>query len=138
VKRWLVKTEPRAFSFDHFEAEGRTRWDGVTNALAQRHIGAMRTGDSVLVYHTGAEKAVVGIAHVVKGPYPDPKRKDRKLLVVDLAPARRFPRPVTLAEIKTSAAFAGFDLIRLPRLSVVPVGAAEWKALEALARTRHE
>ncbi len=138
MKRWLVKTEPGAFSFDRLEAEGRTRWDGVSNALALKHLGAMRVGDRVLVYHTGAEKAVVGAARVVKGPYPDPKRKDPKLLVVDLAPDRPLPRPVTLAEIKGSAAFAGFDLIRLPRLSVVPVGAAEWKAIEALARTRHE
>jgi predicted RNA-binding protein with PUA-like domain len=134
MNRWLVKTEPSSYSFQQLAAEGRTVWDGVKNALALKHMAGMRRGDLVIVYHTGTEKAAVGTARVLKSPYPDPRGKDPKLLVVELAAADALPRPVTLAEIKASPAFAGFELVRLPRLSVMPVSAAHWSALHALAR----
>ena len=131
--RWLLKTEPSAYSFAQLQRDGRTVWDGVKNALALKHIGEMRKGDRVLVYHTGDEKAAVGIAAVLRDPYPDPKHDDPKLLVFDLAPVAPLPRAVTLAEIKANAAFKGWELVRVPRLSVIPVTAAHWAEVERLA-----
>jgi predicted RNA-binding protein with PUA-like domain len=135
MKRWLVKSEPTAYSFRQLQDDRRTVWDGVKNPLALKHLAAMRAGDRVLVYHTGSEKAVVGTARVAGAAYPDPRLKDPKRLVVDLAAGTALPRPVSLAEIKEgSRTFAGFDLVRLPRLSVMPVSEAQWAAIEALAR----
>jgi predicted RNA-binding protein with PUA-like domain len=131
---WLLKTEPADYSWDELERAGRARWDGVRNPAALRNLGAMKPGDRVLVYHTGDEKVVVGIAEVVRAAYPDPKYPDGKLVVVDLAPRARVARPVTLAEIKALAEFRDSPLVRQGRLSVVPITAAQWKALEALWR----
>jgi predicted RNA-binding protein with PUA-like domain len=131
---WLFKTEPSVYSFARLEADGRTVWDGVKNALALRHLAAVATGDEVLVYHTGDEKAAVGIARVARGAYPDPKQKNAKLVVVDLEAERALQRPVTLAEMRGNAKLAGFDLLRLPRLSVMPVSAAQWTEILRMAR----
>lgn len=132
--RWLVKTEPSSYSFDRLERDARTVWDGVANPVARKHLAAMRRGDLVFVYHTGDEKAVVGIAETLSDGYPDPKLGDAKAAVVDLAPVRRLPRPVTLAEVKAQRALASFPLVRLPRLSVMPVTSEEWAAVERLAK----
>jgi len=132
--RWLFKTEPTAYSYAQLERDGRTVWDGVKNALALKHLAAVARGDELLVYHTGSEKAAVGIARVARGPYPDPKNKDRRLLVVDLEPVRALPRPVSLSEMRTNRALAGFDLLRLPRLSVMPVSAAVWAVIMRMAQ----
>ena len=102
----------------------KTTWDGVSNALALKHIRGMKKGDQALIYHTGDERAAVGVAEVVTNPYPDPKEKDEKLVVVDLKPKKKFPQPVTLSDIKADPAFAGWDLLRIGRLSVVPVPGA--------------
>ena len=134
AQRWLFKTEPSAYSFAQLEADGRTVWDGVKNALALKHLSAVAKGDEVLFYHTGDEKAVVGIATVARGAYPDPKQKDAKLLVVDLEAGRGLPRTVTLAEMRANPKLAGFDLLRLPRLSVMPVSAAQWAEIRRMAR----
>ena len=134
AQRWLFKTEPSAYSFAQLEADRRTVWDGVKNALALKHLSAVAKGDEVLFYHTGDEKAVVGIATVARGAYPDPKQKDAKLLVVDLEAERALPRPVTLAEMRANSKLAGFDLLRLPRLSVMPVSAAQWAEILRMAR----
>lgn len=134
AQRWLFKTEPSAYSWADLEREGRAVWDGVKNALALKHLGAVAKGDEVLVYHTGDEKAVVGIAEVVRGAYPDPKQKDARLVVVDLRPQRALARPVSLAEMRASQKLAGFDLLRLPRLSVMPVPAASWTAIMEMAK----
>jgi predicted RNA-binding protein with PUA-like domain len=131
---WLLKTEPADYSWDELERAGRARWDGVRNPAALRNLGAMKPGDRVLVYHTGDEKAVVGIAEVVRAAYPDPKYPDGKLVVVDLAPRARVARPVTLAEIKALAEFRDSPLVRQGRLSVVPITAAQWKAIERRGR----
>lgn len=128
---WILKTEPSAYSFDDLVRQGRAVWDGVTNPLALKHLRAMRQGDEVLIYHTGGEKAVVGLAEVVAAPYPDPKNP--KLTVVDLRPVKRLARAVTLAEIRATAALKNLALVRMPRLSVVPADAAQWKALLQLA-----
>ena len=132
--RWLVKEEPANYSFDQFLADGATVWSGVKNPLAQKNLRAMKKGDRVFYYHTGNEKAVVGIAKVTAGAYPDPKDKSGKLVVVELAPDKKLKRPVTLAEIKAAGRFPDFPLVRLPRLSVMPVTAEQWEAIEAMAR----
>ena len=132
--QWLVKEEPEHYSFDQFVADGTTVWSGVKNPLAQRHLRAMKKGDKVFYYHTGKEKAIVGIAKVVSEPRPDPKDTAGKQFVVELAAAKKLPRPVTLAEVKAVAKFADFPLVRLPRLSVMPVTEAQWQAIELMAR----
>ena len=126
---WLLKTEPTTYSYDQLEKEGRTTWDGVRNNLALAHLRTMKAGDRVLIYHTGAEKAVIGLAKVAKAAYPDPKQDDPKLVVVDVIPERRLERPVTLAEVKTEASLKDLALVRMGRLSVMPVTPAQWKRL---------
>jgi predicted RNA-binding protein with PUA-like domain len=132
---WLFKTEPSAYSFADLVSAGRATWDGVKNPLALKHLASVKPGDRVFIYHTGGEKAVVGIATAVSRPYADPKQKDPKLLVVDLEPLRSLPAPVTLAAIKASKSFAGFDLVRLPRLSVMPVAEKHAQEIESLAKS---
>jgi predicted RNA-binding protein with PUA-like domain len=131
---WLLKTEPGDYSWAELEKAGRARWDGVRNPAAIRNLGAMKVGDRVFVYHTGDEKAAVGVAEVVRAAYPDPKYPEGKLLVVDLEPRAKLARPVTLAEIKALAEFKDSPLVRQGRLSVVPLTAAQWKAIEARSR----
>jgi len=126
---WLLKTEPTTYSYDQLEKEGRTTWDGVRNNLALAHLRTMKAGDRVLIYHTGAEKAVIGLAKVAKAAYPDPKQDDPKLVVVDVIPERRLERPVTLAEVKAEASLKDLALVRMGRLSVMPVYPAQWKRL---------
>jgi len=129
---WIVKTEPSTYSFDQLERDKRAVWDGVRNNLALKHLRQMKPGDRVLVYHSGDEKAGVGMAEVVSEPYPDPKQKDAKLTVVDLKAVGRLPRPVPLAEIKKEQAFADLALVRMGRLSVMPAAADQFKRLLAM------
>lgn len=128
---WILKTEPSAYSFDDLLKEGRAVWDGVTNPLALKHIRAMHKGDQALIYHTGGEKAVVGIAQVSTEPFPDPKNP--KLTVIEIRPVRRLPKPVPLAGIRAVAALKDLALVHMPRLSVVPATAAQWRVLLDLA-----
>jgi predicted RNA-binding protein with PUA-like domain len=130
---WLVKTEPSTYSYDDLEREQTAVWDGVKNPVALRNLRSMHPGDQVLVYHTGDEKAVVGWATVVSAPYADPKKKDPKLMVIDLKANRRLPRPVTLAQIKADQTFADLPIVRQGRLSVSPVTGPQWKRLVKLA-----
>ena len=132
--RWLFKTEPSAYSYAHLERDGRTVWDGVKNPLALKHLAAVAKGDEVLIYHTGDEKAAVGIGEVVRGAYPDPKHEGTRLLVVDIRPLRALPRPVPLGELRANRKLAGFELLRLPRLSVMPVSPAHWAEIVRMAR----
>src|SRR5207249_9816350 len=111
--RWLFKTEPSTYSWEDLVRDRRTAWDGVTNALALKNLRSSRKGDSVLVYHTGDEKAAVGLARIASDPYADPKAGDPKLVVVDLVPEKPLVRPVRLADMKATRALAGFDLLRL-------------------------
>jgi predicted RNA-binding protein with PUA-like domain len=133
LTRWLFKTEPGAYSWQQLESDGRTVWDGVKNALALKHLRAVAEGDEILIYHTGDEKAAVGIAVATRGAYPDPKQKDARAVVVDLRPVRALARPVALAEMRKERKLADFELLRLPRLSVMPVSAAHWAAILRLA-----
>ncbi|HSI33275.1 MAG: EVE domain-containing protein [Phycisphaerae bacterium] len=132
MARWLLKTEPSEFAWAQLVKDKRATWDGVTNALALKHIRTMKKGDPVLIYHTGDERAAVGIAEVTSAPYPDPAADDEKIVVVDIKPKRALMSPVTLATIKADPAFAGFDLLRIGRLSVVPVPDGMWKRIEEL------
>jgi predicted RNA-binding protein with PUA-like domain len=126
---WLVKTEPSAYSYEALEREKRAVWDGVTNPVALKNLRAMAVGDEVVVYHTGGEKAAVGLAKVLRAAYPDPRAGDPKRVVVDLAPVRRLKAPVTLERIKRSALFADSPLVRQGRLSVVPLKKEQLAAL---------
>src|ERR1017187_1527753 len=118
---WLLKTEPSTYSFADLEHEKRAVWDGVANALALKHLRSMKRGDLAFIYHTGDEKQIIGIAEVTSEPYPDPKENDPKLAVVELKSRERLPRPVTLTEIKATGEFQNFELVRMGRLSVMPV-----------------
>ena len=131
---WILKTEPSTYSFDRLVKERRAVWDGVSNALALKHLRSMAKGDHAGIYHTGDEKALVGLARIASDPYPDPKDDDPKLAVVDIEAGDRLAHPVTLATIKADPAFAELGLVRMSRLSVVPVPADQWKRLLTLAR----
>ena len=133
---WVVKSEPSTYSFAQLQADGRTRWDGIRNPQALGYIREMHEGDRVLFYHTGGEKAMVGLARVASAPYPDPAGSDPKLAVVDLVPERSLARPVTLAEIKADKAFSDLLLVRHSRISVSPASAAQWRRLLELAGSR--
>jgi len=131
---WLFKTEPNAYSYDRLARDGHAVWDGVENALALKHLAAVATGDEVLVYHTGNEKAAIGVARVTRGAYADPKQKAAKLVVVDIEPVTKLSHAVTLAAMRTNPKLAGFDLLRLPRLSIMPVSRARWTEILRMAR----
>jgi predicted RNA-binding protein with PUA-like domain len=130
---WLVKEEPTHYGFDALEKDKKAVWSGVRNALAQRHLRSIKNGDRIFYYHSGDERAVVAIAKAVSDPYPDPEDRSGKYVAVDVAPVKRLPRPVTLAEIKADPAFADFPLVRIARLSVMPVSDAEWTRIERMA-----
>ena len=133
ANRWLFKTEPSAYSFQRLQKDRRTVWDGVKNNLALKHLREIKRGDEVLIYHTGSEKAAVGIARAIGGAYPDPQTNDSKLPVVEIQVDKPLARPVTLAEIKADAKLKNFDLVRLPRLSIMPVSEEEWTIIEEMA-----
>lgn len=134
MAHWLLKTEPDCYCWDDLARDKQTAWDGVANALALKHMRTMKKGDMALIYHTGDERAAIGIAEITSAPYPDPKEQDDKLVVVDVKLKKRLSRPVTLAEIKADRAFEGWDLLRISRLSVVPVSEVIWKRIETLAQ----
>jgi predicted RNA-binding protein with PUA-like domain len=133
MPNWLFKEEPDHYSFADLQREGSALWDGVTNALAQQHLRQVRRGDRVLYYHTGKEKAVVGEMVAAADPTPDPAADDPRLVAVRVRAVRPWPRRVTLAQVKADAQLAGWDLVRLPRLSVLPVTDLQWTRLEVLA-----
>ena len=130
---WLFKEEPTHYSFDELTADKRTVWSGVKNPLAQKHLRSVKKGDRIFYYHTGDEKSVVGVARALGDAYPDPNDRSGKASVVDVAAVKRLPRPVTLAEIKGDKAFKDFPLVRISRLSVMPVSDAEWSRIEQMA-----
>lgn len=135
AKRWLLKTEPSCYAFTQLQKERRAVWDDVRNPSALKNLKQISKGDLCFIYHTGNEKAVVGVARALGPAYPDPNKSDPRLVVVDLEPLEPLPRPVTLKEIKASRTFAGWDLVRLPRLSVMAVSADHWTEIEKLARS---
>lgn len=135
MAQWLVKEEPDHYGYAQLERDRKTVWSGVRNPLAQKHLRAIRKGDSIFYYHTGKEKAVVGIAKALTHAYQDPSDASGRLYAVDIAPVKKLPAPVTLAAIKGDPAFASCPLVRMSRLSVMPVTDAEWKRIEGMARS---
>jgi predicted RNA-binding protein with PUA-like domain len=133
LNRWILKTDSDVYPFDQLERERQAVWDGVSNAVALKHIRSMAPGDPLLIYHSGATKEIVGLAHVTSVPYPDPKGHDPKLAVVDVEVDRRLPKTVSLAAVKADPTFADLGLVRQSRLSVIPVPEAQWKKLLAMA-----
>jgi predicted RNA-binding protein with PUA-like domain len=127
---WLLKTEPGEYSWADLVRDGRATWDGVTNPVALKHLRAMKAGERAVVYHTGDERAAVGVARVVRAAYPDPEGDGEKLVVVDIEPLEPLARRVTLAELKASALFAQSPLVRQGRLSVVPLTPEQWTAIQ--------
>jgi predicted RNA-binding protein with PUA-like domain len=134
AKRWLFKTEPSAYSFQQLQKDKKTVWDGVKNNLALKNLKEIKRGDEILIYHTGEEKAAVGVAKASSDAYPDPGTKDPKLLVVDIEAIKDLPRPVALSEIKANPQLAKFDLVRLPRLSVMQMSEEQWDIIEGMAK----
>ena len=130
---WLLKTEPSDYSFDDLMREGKSAWTGVKNALAQKHLRAMKAGDELLIYHTGEVKAVVGTGKVTREAYADPTDKTGKRVAIDLAPIKRLERPVPLAEIKADKTFEEWALVTIGRLSVVPTTKAQFERILRMA-----
>jgi len=133
--RWLMKEEPTHYNFQDLMKEGKTVWEGVRNPLAQKHLREVKRGDPIFYYHTGNEKAVVGLARAASDAYPDPKDKSGKAVVVEVEAVKPLAAPVTLAAIKARAFFKSFPLVRMPRLSVMPVTEEQWKEIEAMAKS---
>lgn len=126
---WLVKQEPSTYSYDKLETEKQTVWDGVHNNLALKYLRSMKKGDQAIFYHTGDEKQAIGIIEIISNPYPNPKESDKRFVVVDVKPLQRLRRPVTLDEIKKDTLFKNWELLRISRLSVMPVPKRLWDAI---------
>jgi predicted RNA-binding protein with PUA-like domain len=131
---WLFKEEPDHYGYSDLERDGTTIWDGVSNNLARQNLRKVRRGDRVLYYHTGKEKTVVGEMRVLGDPGPDPQSDDPKSVAVEVRAVRRLPHPVSLGRIKEDPMLADWDLVRLPRLSVMPVSQTQWRRIEELSR----
>ena len=129
ANRWLFKTDPDTYPFQRLIKDRRTVWDGVKNNLALKHLARIRKGDAIIIYHTGSEKALVGTTRSLSGAYLDPAKKDPKLLVFDIKAIESLPRAVPLVDLKADAGLVGFDLIRLPRLSVMEVNEKQWRII---------
>lgn len=135
MANWLFKEEPSSYSFDELVKDEKAVWSGVKNPVAQKHLHAVKRGDRILYYHTGDEKSVVGIATALGDAYSDPNDSTGKHAVVDVGPIGKLKRPVTLREIKADARFKTFPLVRISRLSVMPVTDVEWQRIEKMAST---
>lgn len=134
---WLLKTEPETFSYSDLVRLQRDRWNGVKNFTALKHLRQMQPGDLAFIYHTGKEKAIVGLAEIVTTAYPDPAEQDERFIVVDVVPCGTLSRPVTLREIKENQVFQDWELVRQSRLSVMPVPEHLWTLLLTLSGTPH-
>jgi predicted RNA-binding protein with PUA-like domain len=133
---WLFKEEPTHYSFDDLVRDKKTIWSGIENNLALIHLRNVAKGDRVFFYHTGDEKSVVGIMEIAKGPYPDPKQKDPRLVAVNVKSIAKLARPVSLAEIEANPNFSDFGLVKNSRLSVMPVTREQWAEIERIAKQK--
>jgi predicted RNA-binding protein with PUA-like domain len=131
---WLVKQEPSAYSWANFVKDGKTAWTGVRNYTARNNLRAMRKGDEVFFYHSVTDKAVMGVATVLREAYLDPTATEGDWSAVDLAPEKALPRPVTLDEIKRNPKLKGIALLRLSRLSVQPLASGEFQEILQMAK----
>jgi predicted RNA-binding protein with PUA-like domain len=131
---FLFKTEPTTYSWDDLVRERKTTWNGISNASALIHLRTVKPGDQVVIYHSGKDRAAVGLARAISGPYPDPALSDARRVVVDLEPDRALGRPVTLAAFKSDAVLRTTELVRFSRLSVMPLSSAHLRKLLSLAK----
>jgi predicted RNA-binding protein with PUA-like domain len=131
---WLFKEEPTHYSYDDLVRDGKTSWTGVRNPLAQKHLRSVRKGDQIFFYHTGDERAVIGVMKAAADAAPDPADSTGKLYGVDVTPVRKLKRPVKLSDIKADKTFEGFALVRMSRLSVMPVTDEEWDRIEGMSK----
>ncbi|MDO8639999.1 MAG: EVE domain-containing protein [Nitrosarchaeum sp.] len=132
VNYWLAKQEPdgpRGYNFETLKKDKKTVWDGVHNNLALKHMREMKDGDLVLFYHTGDERQAVGIMEVISEPYPNPKEDNKRFIVVDVKYKKSLKRPITLHEMKKQKKFQNWELIRISRLSVMPVPKHIWNTI---------
>jgi predicted RNA-binding protein with PUA-like domain len=134
MNRWLFKQEPDCYSYDQLLADKETIWDGISNALALKHLREVKVGDRIWFYHTGKEKAIVGEMKISAAPFQDPNESDPKLVVVKVKPVRKLKQPVTLAQIKADVTLADWALVTNSRLSVMPCSEEQWKQVEALSK----
>lgn len=130
---WLLKTEPSTYSYDDLVRDKKATWDGIVSPAALKNIREMAKGDLTFIYHTSDERSIVGIAEIVSAPYPDPKKDDPKLVVIDIKPKEKLKVPVSLSSVKAKKEFADFALVRIGRLSIMPVTAAQWKSLLSMS-----
>ncbi|HEY1233061.1 MAG TPA: EVE domain-containing protein [Candidatus Binatia bacterium] len=133
--RWLFKTEPSVYSYQQLEKDKKTVWDGVANNLALKNLKDIKKGEQIFIYHTGDEKAAVGVARALGGAYPDPEKDDPKMLVVDIEPVRALNRPVSLAEVKAHPKLKNFDLVRNSRLSIMKVSDEQWEIMVGMTKS---
>lgn len=135
ANHWLFKEEPSSYSFEDLESDGATVWNGVRNNLAAKYLRQVEKGDEIFYYHTGNQRAAVGIMRAASDAYPDPDADEDRWVVVDVEPVRRLDRPVELGTLKKEEAFDGSDLVRIPRLSVAPIDERQWKRVLELSST---
>ena len=131
---WLCKQEPSTYNIDKLEKEKKTSWDGVHNNLALKHMRQMKKGDLAFFYHTGDEKQIVGIMEITSGPHPNPKEKDPRFVAIDVKFKKRLQRPIPLDEIKNNKAFKDWELLRISRLSVMPVSTQIWSEINKISQ----
>lgn len=136
MAHWLLKTEPDCYAWDDLARDQQTVWDGVSNALALKNIRAMKKGDQALIYHTGDQRAAVGVARIASDPYPDPKAADERIVVVKIRRGKKLKRPVSLSDIKADPTFQGWDLLRIGRLGVVAVPPRMWERIVELSQEK--
>ena len=137
VNYWLAKQEPsgpRGYNIIDLKKDKTTVWDGVHNNLALKHMRQMKKGDQVLYYHTGTERQAVGIMTITSNPYSNPKEHNERFIVVDVKFKKLFKKPVTLDEMKSQKSFKNWELLRISRLSVMPVPAPIWKTILKLSQ----
>lgn len=134
VNYWLAKQEPKSYNFTSLKKDKKTMWDGVHNNLALKHINNMKKGDLILFYHSGDEKQAVGIMEVTSKPYPNPEEKNERFVVVDVKYKKELASPVTLAEMKKQKKFKNWELLRISRLSVMPVPKEIWSSIMKMSK----
>jgi predicted RNA-binding protein with PUA-like domain len=133
---WLVKSEPSVYSWEDFQKDGKTSWEGVRNYAARNHLRAMKKGDEVFYYHSNEGLSIVGIAKVIKEAYQDPTTAEEAWVTVDLKPVKSLKHPVSMKQIKNEKRLQDMALLRISRLSVQPVTDAEWKVVLEMAQAR--
>lgn len=131
----MLKSDPDDYSYDNLERDKKAVWDGIANNLALQNLRSVKRGDLTFIYHTGSERQIIGIADVTSNPYPDPNLDNERFVVIDVIAKRRLRNYVTLEQIKSRKEFKNFDLVRLPRLSVMPVDKTTWMKLLELSET---